>query len=734
MSLFENLKSRQEKELDNMTNTKATVDEIVSEITSILGIGTPPKKKVSDYLESAVGWVYACVDAIANEIAGIELKLMRQVGEEVEEVSKHEILDLLSRANERTTEFDLFYLTQQYLDLAGEAPWFLEFKGNKPVNIYLLRPDRISILPPKRGSGDLIGGYTYKVYNNGSMQEIRLEPFEIIFLKYPDPTRTFRGKGTLETVTTTFDIDETAEKFNLKFFANSATPNSVLSTDKKLSKESLRKLKNEMTNKHEGFENSHKTLILEGGLKWESMALTQKEMDFIETMKFTRDKILAVFRVPKSVLGLTEDVNRANAEAGDFVFAKRTIKPKMNKLVQMLNEFLVPFFDNSGDLYLDFEDPVPENVEIKLQTAKEGVAGGILTTNEGREILGYDPVEGGDDVLAPVTPNVEPTKIAGGIKTDHKKKVRVSKHAIRALRRRNVTKRKTKALTEVLVKQISTNVSSVVRSQLLTETQSKKRFNKAMEITKKVYKGSDDQKKQFQNEQIRVGIEFEGKFVKQMGKIFDRQEEIILKKLPEKDDDRLLSVTEETAHTVEKLTPTVSIVIAAQSSKAFQLLGQDNILTRRNENVARYLEEKVFQFSEATTIETNKIIAKVLSDGVKDELGIAKITKNIKDKFASMKGYRAERIARSEIIRATSFATEEAYVVSEVVEYKEWLTSIDERTCPSCNAMNGKKIKLGSDYFKKGDTFQGDVLDYEDIAGPPLHVSCRCTLTPVVFA
>ena len=282
MTLFNKLNNRVEQEMRDIKPTeKATIEEMASDISTIMGLGVTPKKKIADYLAAAIGWVYACVDSIANDVAGIQIKLMKTTSKgEVEEVQESPILDLLARANNTTTKFDLFYLTQQYLDLAGEAPWFLEFKGGKPHNIFLLRPDRLTIKPPKK-DGEIIGGYTYKVYKNG-VKEIPLEPYEVIFLKYPDPIKPFRGKGTLEAAVTTYDMDQSSEKFSLQFFNNSATPDSVLSTDKKLSKEVLRKLKREIEKKHTGFDNAHKTLVLEGGLEWKPMALSQREMDFIE--------------------------------------------------------------------------------------------------------------------------------------------------------------------------------------------------------------------------------------------------------------------------------------------------------------------------------------------------------------------------------------------------------------------------------------------------------------------
>ena len=93
-------------------------------------------------------------------------------------------------------------------------------------------------------------------------------------------------------------------------------------------------------------------------------------------------------------------------------------------------------------------------------------------------------------------------------------------------------------------------------------------------------------------------------------------------------------------------------------------------------------------------------------------------------------------IARTETIRASNFATVEAYRQSEVVEAKEWLAEMDERTCGYCQEMNGKVIDLDESYFEEGDDFtvDGSTLNIEllDVDEPPLHVSCHCTTIPVL--
>lgn len=50
-------------------------------------------------------------------------------------------------------------------------------------------------------------------------------------------------------------------------------------------------------------------------------------MQFKELKEFNRDAIMANLRVGKGLLGMMEDQSRANAEAQDYVFGKRALRP-----------------------------------------------------------------------------------------------------------------------------------------------------------------------------------------------------------------------------------------------------------------------------------------------------------------------------------------------------------------------------------------------------------------------
>ena len=153
-------------------------------------------------------------------------------------------------------------------------------------------------------------------------------------------------------------------------------------------------------------------------------------------------------------------------------------------------------------------------------------------------------------------------------------------------------------------------------------------------------------------------------------------------------------------------------------------------------NVVKFYEKRGATIAKDINIETDRQLRKTLAQGIDAGESIDDLAARVEDVYGAASGYRAERIARSETIKASGFAQDEAWQQSGVVEAKEWFTAKDERVCEFCAEMDGKIVELGDTYWDKGDTMTVNgkelKLDYWDIDTPPLHASCRCTLLPVL--
>lgn len=717
----------------DLTSEKAELPSLLSGPGVLSGL-IPPTRKEAEYLKAAVGWVYACAAVIADEIAGIKIRLYRnKINGEVEEVLKHPAIDIIQRANNFTTKFDHFWLTTQYLELTGEAPWFVEMNGrNEPEQLLLLRPDLIEVIKGKQ-EGDIIAGYTYTV--NG--QKIPLTAEEIVFIKYPDPNRQFRGAGPLAAATRTVDLEEFSEEYNRKFFYNSARPDGVLSTEQKLNPEQLAKMEKKLLQKYKGIGNAHKTLILEKGLKWETMGISQRDMEFIGQANFSRDKILGIFRVPRTVLGITDDVNRANAEATDYVFAKRTIKPKMERIIQQLNEFLLPKFKGTENMFYDFDNPVPEDNTARLENQKAGLQYGWLTINEARALDGYEPVEGGDEVRVPLSNT--PLAEADDIPEINAFRGRDFSDRIKSM---NARRRKTGKIGPEAYALIHKELTKVIAAKIRA-SKKKKHNHSHKEIE---FQQVTPKEAAFQQKQLNLADDFEKRYAVGVRKVFNIQKAQVLEKLPVKSkaakkdlDWRSLLLLPKAARELfaKELSALVTNMILEQSAEAFVFIDSDKTFNDAHPVVKNYLTKKAFKFAFKSTQLTNRLLGKQLADGIGKGESIPQLRKRVEKVFGAMEKYRSTRIARTETIKATNYASLEAYKDSGVVTAKQWLTALDERTCEWCGPMDRRVLGLDGKYFKKGDRFtgiQGGILklDYESVGQPPLHPNCRCTLIPII--
>jgi SPP1 gp7 family putative phage head morphogenesis protein len=155
-----------------------------------------------------------------------------------------------------------------------------------------------------------------------------------------------------------------------------------------------------------------------------------------------------------------------------------------------------------------------------------------------------------------------------------------------------------------------------------------------------------------------------------------------------------------------------------------------------------FIKEHSFKMAINVNETTKERLRELFTRAITAGDSVPQIEKQLKVMFADVGKIRANMIARSEVIRAHNAGAESAYIESGVVQYKQWWTSKGERrTCRFCNALHGKIIIVGMNYFSLGDRYElineagkKEILkiNYSDIRYPPLHVRCRCCLLPVI--
>ena len=641
-------------------------------------------------------YVFAAINKIAQKVSAIDLVLreIKNSKGDVEEYASHEILDLLYRPNPYQTRSEFWKITMINKKLTGEAFWLKVRAGRRRVvELWNLRPDVITIHTDPQS---YIKSYELTKANG---EKVFFEPDDIIHFKEPNPLDNFRGLSPLKAAKSRIETEQYATAFQRDFFVNNARPDALLLSPDILASEQRDELRDKWNSKHRGKGKNSKLGILEGGIEYQQIQISQKEMDYIESLNFTRDDILVAFGVPKSVI-TTDDVNLANANSGLKTFLSETIKPEMIVLTEVINEMLV-IPDFGERLFVDFEDPTPADRTQELAEFTQGF-GKWFTANEIRAKYNMEPKDGGDVLSAPsagvaVTPIIpadkQPEKVFRG-KSHLQKKLEIiegmAKDVAKSVKDAGEFKEKAK---ESLLK--SVEIREGYKSLI-----NKKIDKRAEKFQKQVLSETEKQMN-------RVLKTLKGKGVKTKSDPF---------KFDEKKENKIFT---------ELALPFMTEAAKEAGQEALDLVGLGESFSF-TEQLGKRLKERAVFFAKSVNDTTLEKLSRVLAEGIDAGEGIAELTARVKAVYEELPTYRAESIARTESTAVNNEGFLEAYTQSKVVNSNEWISTSDGRTRDSHAAVDGKIVEVG-EKFPNGLRYPGDAN-----GDASKTVNCRCVLSPVI--
>lgn len=681
-----------------------------------------PDEDYRALVKKYTGWVYACAHINAVSCAQIPLRLYTaRTGKktkslfptksvrpermdylakspstwqavskavEVEEVTEHPFLELMAKVNDFMNGFDLMEGLFLYLDLIGNGYW-VKLKSNLgvPDEIWPLMPQYIKIVPDKQ---KFISHFEYTI---NSIEKYRVEPEDMVHFKDVNPKSDFYGLGKLQACVVAADLSVSMNTYETSLMQNSAMPEFAIKLPPETGvppvEEQERTIK-KWVKRFGGIKRAGKPAYLFGGAEIKQISLSPKEMAYLQGRKATLNEIAAVFGVPMSKLTV-DNVNRANAEAGDYSYMKDTIRPRLRKVEQKLNESLLPDYDES--LFCAFDDPVPQDKAFRLKEQDSHIKNGYSSINQELQIDGREEVEWGAVPMLPMT--LVPVGTAVVEIPEQDKKIKT----VKSPRRLPPLGHPTNFVNQPFVEA----VQEVFRAQ-------------AREVLANFDKDADALGKSIKTPA--------GDFISAW---FDMQK----------------------WNTVlgEKKDPFVRMTLMSGGERVLRQIAEEEFFDPMNPKVMNALEKQRIGSVQSTNSDVVKKLRKTLAEGLEANETVPILRKRVTNVFEGLERYSAERIARTETIWAWNEGAVQGYIQSGVVEKKQWLSSGDSRSCDFCPTLDGKIISVEANYFEKGGSGM-DVITgkddegkeihrtlsfvYEDVGHPPLHCNCRCTIVPII--
>lgn len=621
-----------------------------------------------------VSSVYKAVKAIADNVPQADLTFVDKRTDKV--IESDEIVDLFNSPNPAMNESDFIQAWVGFQVLYGES---IIVKTTAIGNMTGARKLPAELWPfnPRdfQEHTKLINGIPRIQAWKQTATGIQFKPEEVMYQKDFNPYNMVRGISPITPSQKMIDIDWLSLIYNKAFFENDATPSMLLTTEQKLHEDTIKSIRNQLEKRHKGASNAFKLAILQAGLKMAGEPQSHKDMDFIEQKKFAREEILGIWRAPKALFNITEDLNYATYMGQMKIFWNYSIMPVLRKIEDTINKNIVIPYNPNIRAKFDYQNVIAyqEDLKDKVETGSKLFTMGF-TGNEINErlALGFEPKDWRDKwwITFGMTPADEYTN-PSDLPADEPPEPDDD----------DKDKKKSPEDMKNLV---------IWRKFLVKQTSLEDRMSSAV-----------------------------SKF------FFDQRKEVLAEVMKTEGRSANISWDEQDRRLKTKISPYILLSIKEGVAFGQDMLGRTKSIEsdKLNARVQSYMSVRADKITRVNDT-VKRLVNEGLAAGIKDGETVLQLADRVRNVYNMATG-RSLMIARTETTGAVNGGSQ-LYYEEEGVKQKKWLTSHDEHVRETHRQIDGQTVPLGQK-FDNGLMFPGDMDgEAKDI------VNCRCTMVPVV--
>ena len=182
-------------------------------------------------------------------------------------------------------------------------------------------------------------------------------------------------------------------------YANGAFPAGVLETDGKLSQAGYDILAQSFKEAFSGASKAAKTLLLDQGIKFKNISATPEDMELLAARRYMVEECGRLYGVPSPLINEHSHSTFTNSETLMRFFAQGTISQWARKLEAEIQRSLFSDAARATRKFeIDLSGLLRGDPEQRWRSWQIALQNGVLTPNEVREIEGWNPRAGGDEV------------------------------------------------------------------------------------------------------------------------------------------------------------------------------------------------------------------------------------------------------------------------------------------------------------------------------------------------
>ena len=345
-------------------------------------------QKVNPETALKVSTVYACVSLLSRTIASLQLGFYRKLEDGSEEITgTPEQYAVCIEPNDRMTSYTWRSTFMLHLMMRGNAYAKLKFDRTGRVSGFqILHPDFVE---PYLYKGKIF----YKNTNEGASET--LDSGEVLHIRnFSDDG--IEGKSPLTYARESVGMALAANDYAAAMYENGGGLRGIVETPIPLDQKQADFMRENFLRVMRNYKETGSIGVLDRGAKFQQIALSPKDAQFIESSNMTVREIARFFGVPLHLIGDLERATFGNIEHQSIEFVTHTIRPIVKNFEDELNRRVIRKSDRSNYFFrFNLDSLLRGDTQARAQYYSQMLNAGVMSLDEVRRLENMNPIADG---------------------------------------------------------------------------------------------------------------------------------------------------------------------------------------------------------------------------------------------------------------------------------------------------------------------------------------------------
>lgn len=350
--------------------------------------------------------VYACIRIRSEAVAKLPIKVYQEDDFGVRKQSKHHVAQLLRlRPNPFMSAFDFWKVLEIQNCLYGNAYANIEFdrKTGKPVALWPIDATKVAVYVDDNTSMSGVMQPKSKLWYVVDLgyEQRKIPEDEMLHFRGGLTINGIVGLSPIEQLRATVENQGQANDFINKFYKQGLQVKGLVQYVGDLSSEAEETFRKKFEQMTSGLKNAHRIALMPIGYKFEPIALTLQDAQFLENTQLTIRQIAAAFGIKMHQLN---DLSRAtynNTTEQQKEFYTDTLQPILTAYEQELTYklFLDSEIEDGFFVRFNADAILRADIRTRYEAYRTAIQSGFMTPNEVRALEEKSPMPGGDQLI-----------------------------------------------------------------------------------------------------------------------------------------------------------------------------------------------------------------------------------------------------------------------------------------------------------------------------------------------